>query len=475
MILLLTAALPGAWPELRAAEVPPAVASELDRIRQEQGISALALVVVDRSRPAREDAGLYLGTIAHDARKPVQPRTVFRIGSITKSFTGLLMLRLTEQGQISPAHRLREYVPDSLWRNPWPESPVTLAQLLEHSAGFSDMSRAEFDDQDGLPLGDALRRYSDQHIVRWQPGLWSSYSNLGAGLAGLAMERAVGVSYEELVRTELLGPLGMADSGFERASVDVTGYDSDGRTVIPYWNIVYPPAGALNASSRDMARYVRFHLDRGTFEGTRLLSRELMARAEEARSTLAARHGLRHGYGLGNYAWYRNGFLFHGHGGDADGYLSRFAYSHDLAKGYFLVINAFQKSTLRRMRSVVENWLTEGASPAAAAPALEIDAAQFGWLEGDYRRQSGRFSNPESDDTTWRFRIERGVVRFRADDEWSHLYPVAISDTGLLLRYPAQGGATAIILRDDSGAVFFVDDTLNLKRMGNATQTPDLE
>ena len=260
----------------------------------------------------------------------------------------------------------------------------------------------------------------------------------------------------------LLKPLGMESSGFEESTVKVTGYDRNGRSPIPYWHMVYRPFGALNASASDMARYVRWHLQQGQWGNSNLLSKAQMQRSEQSETTRAARAGLVHGYGLGNYAWLADGFLFHGHGGDADGYLSRFAYSHELGKGYFLVINAFNGAALRAMRRLVEQTLTTGHTPAPPPDVFPPDPADHAWIIGTYEPQTRRFGGAPAN--RYRFELSGCQLVYRSASGRKTLYAVSGDENRLLLRYPQQNRATAIIARDPDGTVWFVDDSLNLEK-----------
>ncbi len=438
----------------------------LDQVRTENNISALGLAVVDiQSDAVAFNFTTASGTYGHESDETVTPDTVFRLGSITKSFTALTLLRLQQAGTLRLEDRLSKYLPSDYWQNPWAaQAPITLAQLLEHSAGFGDISQAEWDSAVPLDLDDALRRYADRHQVQWRPGSYSSYTNLGAGLAGRAMEKATGRPYEELVRTELLQPLGMASSGFDADQVRVVGYDRDGTTVIHYWHVVYRPFGGLNASVNDMARYVRWHLQRGELDGENIISTDDMARAERDETTLAARGGLHFGNGLGNYPWLRDGVLFHGHGGDADGYLARFAYSHELGRGYFLVINAFNGRALGAMRRIIENELIGDHQARPAPPTVSLDPETYNWLEGRYRAQTRRFGWSGQGGETYLFRIRDDSIQYRDRRGWKSLKAVRAEADRVLLRYRSHNRPTAIILRSQDGIVHFVDDSLNLQR-----------
>lgn len=436
----------------------------LDEVRRAHDISALGLAVVDLSR----DGSSYstgLGTLAHHDPEPVNGATVFRIGSITKGITAFTLLRLQAQGRIGLDDPLRRHLDTGLWTNAWSgEHPVTLAQLLEHSGGFPDIGKAEWDVAEALPLRTALQRHAPWHRTRWQPGHYASYSNLGAGLVGLAMESATGIDYEKLVRTQLLEPLGMKDSGFEAERVRVTGYDRDGRTRIPYWHMVYRPFGALNASVEDMARYVRWHLRRGRVGENRLLPEDVMQRVEQPATTLAGRHGLAWGYGLGNYAWLRNGVAFHGHGGDADGYLSRMAYSHELGRGYFLVINAFNGQAMGVLRGIVERHLIADHSARAPPPAVRLDREVHAWLEGNYRHATSRRGSPYARQRL-SFSVLKGGLRYAGGHQAHQLVAVRSTPRVVLFRYPSQNRATAIALRAEDGSVHFIDESMNLVKV----------
>ncbi|MDT8321295.1 MAG: serine hydrolase domain-containing protein [Xanthomonadales bacterium] len=439
--------------------------ARLQALRLQHDISAVGLAVVDLgSGPKRLDFSTGLGTLGHGRPEAVSAHTVFRLGSVTKSFTGLAALRLQQQGRLQLDTALTRHVDAGLWHNPWAGSaPVTLAQLLEHSAGFPGIGRAEFDSNQVLSLEAALRRFAPEHRVEWRPGLYTSYSNLGAGLVGLAMERATGVSYEDLIKRQVLQPLGMSRSGFEAGRVRVIGYDSDGRSPIPYWHVVYRPFGGLNASVSDMARYVRWHLEAGAGDSDALLPRGMLRRIEQPQTTLAARAGLEFGYGLGNYAWLRDGVLFHGHGGDADGYLSRFGYSHELGRGYFLVINAFNGTALGRMRAAVERALMDDFDVPEAPPAAAVDAEALGWAAGRYREQTWRFARPARTSGI-ELQLRAQGVRYREGSVWRYMVAVAAGPDRLLLRGSDENRPTAVLARLPDGSVHFVTDRLNLRK-----------
>ncbi len=366
--------------------------AELDRLRIEAGVAGAGLVLVSESGPAEVHG---LGRRGWDCDCPVEATTVFRIGSITKAFTGLAFLRLAEQGRLAleaPVAGLLDPVPYS---NPWaPDSQVTVAQLLEHTAGLGDLSKKEWDHNTPLPLAAALAVDPESRRLRWPPGRHSSYSNSGAGVAAYAMEQATGLDFEAYAAAQVFAPLKMGSASFalkpEFESRLARGYDTDGRTPIRYWHTLYRPFGGINVELSEMQHLLRMLLDRGRLDGVQVFAASSIARMESPRTTLAARQGLGFGYGLGNYHYLHRGFVFHGHGGDADGYLSHFGYQRERGLGYFLVINAFQGRTLKRMRERIEDFIV-GPSRPSFAPRVPQPRAHLSALAGTYQAVTRRF------------------------------------------------------------------------------------
>ncbi|MEH6610097.1 MAG: serine hydrolase domain-containing protein [Halioglobus sp.] len=370
--------------------------AQLEAIRQRNGVAAFGLVVVEN------DAITVLSTNGVADRisgEPIGNKAIFRIGSISKMFTGLLAAVLESRHVLRLNEPIQRWPVAGTYSNSWSTSqPITTAQLLEHSAGLTDLSKPEWDYSDPrqLPLKDTLRLYPESRVTRWPPGLHYSYSNAGAGLAGYVMELATGKSYETLIQTEIFEPLAMTSSTVLPPDPNQlpVGYDSDGITPIPYWHQIFRPFAAINTTLEDSSRFIRMLINRGELDTKVLVKPSVIARLEAATTTLGARAGLDKGYGLGNYNWYRRGVEFRGHGGDADGYLSRLGYTRSNNSGYFLVITAFQGKTLRAMEKVVETYLIRDLS--TRRDPIVADRGQQDWatLLGDYRRVSYRFGPP---------------------------------------------------------------------------------
>lgn len=415
--LLLFACLAAWLPSLWATDNPgdfPGLMDRLDAIRLNDAVPAFAVVLVDRDEVLLTAARGYADLAE---RRPAGPDTRFRIGSITKTITGMALLLAEAAGELSLDRAITELINDPPYENPWAEThPISLAQLLEHTAGFQDWVQDEWDLNDPLPLSEALAYRPASRTARWPPGMHNSYSNSGAGIAARVFELLTDSDFESFVDERIFTPLGMETATFlaqgENLDKLATGYDSDGTTIIPYWHVILRPAAAVSLRPDDMAPLIRLLLNRGRHEGDGFMTPDLVDRMERPRTTLAARAGLDYGYGLGIYQWQHNGHSLFGHGGDGDGYLAHFGYSLDSGRGYFVVINAFRYPPLRRLRAELEAWVTAGLPPATPAVAGLGDPTRY---TGTYRQVTKRFG-PMPPATTIEVIERQGRLYTRRED-----------------------------------------------------------
>ena len=240
------------------------------------------------------------------------------------------MLGAVEDGLFDLETPVRELAPEVGFTNRWEGThPVTVAMLMEHTAGFDDFHFLEraVDDPD-ITLSDGLAYHPHSRVSRWKPGTYTSYSNSSPSIAAYVVEKITGQDFEDYVRERVFDLLGMESSTFRYphdAALMAKGYEADGVSEANYYHTIFRPSGGLNTSSREMARYLRMMINRGTLDGVRLLAPETIVRMETPTTTLAARAGFTDGRGLGNSTSIVNGHLFHGHNGGGPGFVSRSA------------------------------------------------------------------------------------------------------------------------------------------------------
>ena len=351
---------------------------EIEDILTEHDVPGAAVALVTR------DERIWIGGIGSSniaAGTPVKTSTIFRWGSVSKSFVAVSVQMLAERGLISLDSRIQDLVPEIEFENRWESSdPVRLAHCLEHTTGFDDLhfNDCAVNDPD-ITLTDALAINPNSRHSRWKPGTFMSYCNVGPAIAAHVVSTVSGQPFEEFVETQVFGPLGMEASGFyypEEAELMATGYGGDGMTEVAYDHITLRPAGSLNSSAEEMASFVRMLMNRGTFEGTRLLEPESVTRMETPTTTLAARAGFPLGYGLGSYTTLRNGYIFHGHDGMVAGFVASYGYNVEIDRGYAVSINKVSDRALQEIIEAIVEYLTAGiegtAQQAAVVPTEEL-------------------------------------------------------------------------------------------------------
>ncbi len=330
------------------------------------------------------DSVIYAGGVGKAdlaANRNVTADTMFRIGSITKSFVALSMLKIQEEGKVDLHAKVADVAPEVKIVNRWDATdPIRIVNLLEHTAGFDDMMLAETFDMSGGPpvaLLDTFAKFPEPQVARWRPGTLQSYSNVDYGVAGYIIEKLTGQPCEVYIADNILRPLGMNHSDM-RMTPEVSaslaqGYRGNPPIPVPYYPILLRPAGEMKASPNDMARFVRMMLNRGTLDGVKIVSPESIARMETPETGLAARAGLKNGYALGNYVTVRHPIVTHGHNGGIDGFLSVYAYMPDQGVGYFMSINA-SSPALGKVEDLIFAYITRGVTVPSKPTAAPLDA-----------------------------------------------------------------------------------------------------
>lgn len=223
-------------------------------------------------------AGFGVTSVEHPLE--VTPQTLFQIGSITKTFTGTLALRLVEDGVLDLDVPLRHYLPELRLADEPTAAAVTMRHLLTHTGGWA----GDYFDDPGSgddALAQMVERLDRLEQLTPVGEVWS-YNNAGFYVAGRVIELLAERPYETAVRELLLEPLQMASSFFFAADVltyrFAVGHITRDRSpsLARPWALARcaNAVGGLVSTVEDVLRYARFHLGDGTApDGTRLLSR----------------------------------------------------------------------------------------------------------------------------------------------------------------------------------------------------------
>ena len=442
----------------------PLVAS-LEEIRLQANISGVAVMITSSRSELFAKA---LGHRSHEAKTQLSLDHYIRLGSVSKLFTAMAALNLETSTEFSISRPVSDFVSEVPFNNPWKSNfPLTVANLLEHTAGFTDLTRKEFAHNQAIPLEQAFLVDPSSRIVRWPPGHHSSYSNSGAGIAAYVIESVSRTRFEDYVSKQIFGPMKMKSATyFLNSEVKlnlIKGYQRDGTTPIPYWHTLYRAFGAINIKTREMSQVLQVLMSAGQLKGEQIFPQAMISRMETPRTSLAAKDGLVYGYGLGLYHFNHRGIPFIGHGGDADGYLSYLGYSRHLDRGYFITANAYNNRAFRKMRRVIEDSLVKdaerrGIRPPQVPDIYEMDADDKRQFVGEYKTVTYRFGT-QTPDESLHVTLSNGELFTKFDGQKERLLPVSNR------HFRRHGEALATIAIVKKGEFYFLQgDIGNFKR-----------
>jgi CubicO group peptidase (beta-lactamase class C family) len=389
--------------------------------------------------------------------------TLFRIGSISKMFAALAVLKLVEEGTLSLDDRVRERAPEIAFENAWEEThPVRIAHLLEHTTGWDDTHIPEYaySAPDTMSIRQGLDFHPHSRTSRWPPGTRHAYCNSGAPVAAYIVEKVTGQRFEDYVAKAFFAPIGMESTSYFRTKL----YDERGATLYQgptpqeYWQIIHRPAGSINSSARDMAKFVHFMLLRGSTAAGPVVSPASIDRMENPGTLPGNAAGIRAGYALGNYTSGHKtfGVAFHGHNGGVMGGLSELAYSNELGQGYVIMINSGNGAALGRISTALKDYLLRDAkTPEVRPPALP---AAYKEIDGYYQP-----INPRNESMRMMIGV-LGIFKVTHDDRYLNRSPLFGGWTSE--DYAGAGGAL-VDRWNGLPAIAIVDDPL----VGSALQT----
>ena len=453
--------------EQKSEELPhPRTLEELQKamkdVVEKNHVTGAGLALVSNAQP------LWCGGIGKAdlaANRDIACDTEFRVGSISKTFVALALLKLEEQGRINLYARVQDVAPEIPMKNAWGNTdPVRIVNLLEHSAGFDDMEFAEVynrHDRADYPLPDVFRRFEEPENVRWPPGTRFAYSNPGYGIAGYLIEKVAGQPFDAFIQQNILAPLGITVGDFRLTDANraalAQGYQGHPPRAVPYQNIYLRPAGDMKASPGELAKLVQFFLRRGKAGDVQLVKPESIARMEYPETIFSAKHGLRLGYGLANYTASEGGVITHGHDGGIDGFISSYRYMPEQNWGYVVLLNStVSGKALEDLNHLAIDFLSRDF-PKPQQPAISLTPKELKRFSGYYAPRA-----PRSQLFAFLERLTGGTWIRAADGKLESSTPFAKGHEPLvpvgknLFRAEKEPEATTIFFPDASGRMIYV-------------------
>ncbi len=156
-----------------------------------------------------------------ETKRQVKESTLFRMGSITKMFVSLGIMKLVNEGKLKLDDELKKIAPEVPVQNKWEATnPVRIIQLLEHTTGFDDIKLNRMYSLDTIENTgiDMMLVHKNSMICRWNPGERFAYSNPNYAVLGYIIEKISGKPYNQYLTENILNPLGMMNSNFNSRS-----------------------------------------------------------------------------------------------------------------------------------------------------------------------------------------------------------------------------------------------------------------
>jgi D-alanyl-D-alanine carboxypeptidase len=297
------------------------------------------------------------------------PGTIFRLASVTKTFTAAAVLQLVEGGKLKLDDPLSKFVPD------FPNADkIRISHLLSHTAGVPDF----------IPYDEVKKR-----PLEFEPGSRINYSNNGYYLLGRIVEKVSGQPWDEYLRDHIFRPLGMKHSGYDRtvelagrATGYLAGADGTYQPIAPQDALGGDAGGGLYSTVEDMALWA------GGLASGKLLTKETLERAS---TPGLLTDGRRTAYGFGWMTTTYRGLREVGHGGDATGFNTYFARYPDEKLTVIVLSNVGMRPpgplpvAADLVHRIAEVWLEDRMQKADAQPDVKVDPAILESYIGRYK------------------------------------------------------------------------------------------
>jgi CubicO group peptidase (beta-lactamase class C family)/D-alanyl-D-alanine dipeptidase len=305
----------------RYVDVARALSRLVEHERVQKGIPAMSISIVD-GRHVVWARGFGWADSAAGVRASAS--TVYRVGSVSKLFTDVGIMRLVEQGMLALDAPIQRYLPDFHPKNPF-GGEITIRELTSHRAGLTrEPPIGNYFDDSTRSLAATVASLNTTTLV-YKPGMHTKYSNAGIAVLGYVLERTQHESFYPYLERAVLAPMGLDHSAFEplpyikahlaKASM----WTLDGRRFdAPTFQLGMGPCGSMYSTVLDLGRFVEILLARGvTPEGKRVLS---AATLDSMWTPQFAAPGATSGYGIGFNVGRLDGHRTIGHGGAIYGF-----------------------------------------------------------------------------------------------------------------------------------------------------------
>lgn len=347
----------------------------LTQLMESQPVMGLSVAVVKDGKLVYTDA---LGW-KEDGKVALQTTDLFRIASISKSFSATSIMQLVEKKKLSLDDDVSELIGFTV-RNPkFPKTVITLRMLLSHTSSLNDSEGYFTLDA----INPAKNPNSEKVYNAYEPGKGYQYCNLNFNMVGTIIEKYSGERFDYYVKNHILDPLGLY-GGYNVNELDASrfatlyNYSRDSAKFIPspaayasrkteletyqmgYSTPIFSPTGGMKISAPDLAKYMIMHMNYGKGEKAKIISKKS---AKEMQTPLSADEN----YGLALWKTDKliSGVELIGHTGSAYGLYSAMFFDPDKKYGFVVITNgsdpAEEEGYIRVIRQAAnilyEEWI----------------------------------------------------------------------------------------------------------------------
>ncbi|WP_420155372.1 serine hydrolase domain-containing protein [Siphonobacter sp.] len=278
----------------------------IGQISSSQGTAHELDALIEKKRKESGTVGLAAAIIIHkkvvwmkgygyadlEKKTPFTPHTIINLASISKTFTGVCMMKAIEDKKLSLDEDINTYLPFKVINPYYPTQKITLRNLGTHTSGITDRtpiydSTYFYGGDHPTPLGEFLKSYFDpqgkfyakENFLNHKPGSYREYSNIAAALAGYIVEQAVGMPLNEYSKRWIFKPLRMKQTAWFLREIDQFNhsklYDNQTDTLklIPWYGEATYPDGGVRSSVADLSKFFIALLGDGSYEGKRILQK----------------------------------------------------------------------------------------------------------------------------------------------------------------------------------------------------------
>jgi CubicO group peptidase (beta-lactamase class C family)/D-alanyl-D-alanine dipeptidase len=404
----------------RARVGPPAelsaIAASIERFvaheMEDKHIAALSLALVDDQEIVWARG---FGQADPEGKVDATAETVYRVGSVSKLFTDIGVMRLAERGRLDIDAPVTRHLPDFKPANPF-GTAITLRMLMSHRSGLvREPPVGNYFETTEPSLADTVRSLNDTRLV-YEPGRRIKYSNAGIAAVGYALERASGEPFATHLERQVLGPLGLRESSFsprpDLAARTAKAYmwTYDGRSFLaPTFQLGMAPAGSMYSTVVDLGRFVSVLFAGGRGPGGTVIEKKTL---DEMWTPQFASDGSKRGFGIGFAIGELEGRRRVGHDGAIYGFATTLQALPDDKLG--AVVIATKDSANPVVDRIAEAALRMMLARRAGRPLPEPEVTQP-IDRALARRLAGRYANgPRTVDL-----VERGGALYmtRSDDD----------------------------------------------------------